>query len=102
MGSGRLRHPLREGGIGRSLAAAVLAAGCAVHMPATPAPGSPAARVRFAVVGEAAPTDSRPPEVRAADGVIMLQGNTRRVEGGGVYADVDLSVAGTVRLTLYY
>jgi hypothetical protein len=31
----------------------------------------------------------------------MLQGNTRRVEGGGVYADVDLSVAGTVRLTLY-
>ena len=70
-------------------------------MQATPATGSPAAGVRFAVLGEAVSSDSAPPQALVANGVITIRGTTRRPAGGGVYADVDLSQAGTIRLTLY-
>lgn len=53
------------------------------------------------MLGEAAPSDTGPPIARVAGDVVILRGDARQVEGGGVYGDVDLSEAGTIRLTLY-
>jgi hypothetical protein len=82
-------------------AGVVLAGACARQQPAISAATLPTAPLRFAVVGEAGRSVSGPPTVSAAGGVITIRGSVRQVEGGGVYADVDLSEPGTVRLTLY-
>jgi hypothetical protein len=68
---------------------------------ARPQLAGPAPELRFRVIGAADSGTGEPPVVRVAGGVLTVRGTTRRVEGGGVYADVDLSHPGTVRLTLY-
>jgi hypothetical protein len=87
------------------LASGLLAGACAPRHPAPAAPAPrplPAAAVlRFEVIGGASPADTGPPTLRLDSQVVTIRGMAIQPEGGGLYADVDLSQPHTVRLTLY-
>jgi hypothetical protein len=75
------------------LAGATIAGACAPRG-GTPPPSPRAAAVRFQVLGNAAPSDTGPPRVRSAKQVVTIRGHGLRLEGGGLYGDVDLSDPG--------
>ena len=85
-----------------SLAAGCLVAGCASSRATVPSPKPvPAGTSRFEVLGNASPSDTGPPTLRLDSQVVTIRGMGVQVDGGGLYADVDLSEPHTVRLTLY-
>lgn len=74
-------------------------AGACGGQPVT-APG-PEHRLAFAVLGNASPADTGAPTLRIDSQVVIVRGIAVQTEGVGLYADLDLSEARTVRLTLY-
>lgn len=84
------------------VAGGMLAGGCAPRRPATEAAApAVATRLHFAVLGSATPSDTGAPTLRLDSQVVTIRGMALQVEGGGLYGDMDLSEAHTVRLTLY-
>jgi hypothetical protein len=59
----------------------------------------PEARVR--VLGPPAREDAGSPVVSVEGALVVVRGIAHRVEGAGLYGDVDASDPGTIRLTLY-
>ncbi len=52
-------------------------------------------------MGNASPSDTGAPTLRLEAGRITIRGMAVQVEGGGLYGDLDVSEAHTVRLTLF-
>jgi hypothetical protein len=76
----------------------LLAAACGGHAVTAP---SPAARLRFDVLGNASPADTGGPTLRIDSQVVTIRGIAIQTEGVGLYGDLDVSEPRTVRLTLY-
>ena len=74
-------------------------AACARQPQPAPVPVRPP--VTFRILGNASPSDTGPPELRLSGQRVTIRGLGIQVEGGGLYGDVDLTEAHTLRLTLY-
>ena len=87
---------------GLLLASGLLTGACAPP-PAAPTPRRAplATPSRFAVLGNASPSDTGPPTLRIDSQVVTIRGMGVQADGGGLYGDVDLSEPHTLRLTLY-
>ena len=55
----------------------------------------------FRVLGNASPSDTGPPTLLLADRVVTIRGMDVQRTDGGLYADVDSTQLGTLRLTLF-
>jgi len=78
---------------------AAVALGCASGKP-LPGP-SPEPVSGFLVLGNASPTDTGPPTLLLADRIITIRGMDLQRTDGGLYADVDSTQQGQLRLTLF-
>lgn len=76
-----------------------LAAACAKASP--PAQPPPFTDGGFRILGKATPSDTGPPTLLLVNRVITIRGMDRQRTDGGLYADVDSTQLGTLRLTLF-
>lgn len=89
--------PLRS--ISLAVLLSTLAVACAPkHPPATP---DPVAWRGFRLLGNASPSDTGPPTLLLSNRVITIRGMDLQRTDGGLYADIDSTQRGTLRLTLF-
>ncbi|HUR95775.1 MAG TPA: hypothetical protein VMY76_14425 [Gemmatimonadales bacterium] len=81
-----------------ALLPAALLLACAPRVP--PVVG-PAPALRFEVLGNASPSDTGAPTLRLGASSIVIRGLALQLENGGLYGDLDVTEAHTIRLTLY-
>jgi hypothetical protein len=85
----------------RSLVVAITAAVTACASSSAPRPLAPIPASGFRVLGSASPSDTGPPTLLLADRVVTIRGMDVQRTDGGLYADVDSTQLGILRVTLF-